>query len=107
MYHRNHDRVDVLGVIQDMKEEYPKCSYDGCDIVDAVEETAKLNGFTFNYGNVVQGLPYADNTFDLVHIRFLVLALREDQWPMAIQELVRVTKPGGMIQLIELDIQVS
>ncbi|KAG1049523.1 hypothetical protein G6F43_008153 [Rhizopus delemar] len=90
--------------IMDMKEEYPECIFDGCDIVDAVDEAAKLNEFTFNYGNVVQGLPYADNTFDLVHIRFLVLALREDQWPMAIQELVRVTKPGGMIQLTELDL---
>ncbi|KAG0739696.1 hypothetical protein G6F16_003602 [Rhizopus arrhizus] len=52
----------------------------------------------------VQGLSYADNTFDFVHIRFLVLALREDQWPMTIKELARVTKPGGMIQMTELDI---
>ncbi|KAG1523060.1 hypothetical protein G6F51_014556 [Rhizopus arrhizus] len=70
-----------------MKEESPECAYDGFDI-----------------GNVVQGLSYADNTFDFVDIRFLVLALREDQWPMTIKELARVTKPGGMIQMTELDI---
>lgn len=93
-------------MIQDMKEESPECAYDGCDIVDSTDETAKLNQFTFSQGNVVQGLSYADNTFDFVHIRFLVLALREDQWPMTIKELARVTKPGGMIQMTELDINV-
>ncbi len=49
-----------------MKEEYPKCTYYGCDIVDTADETAKLEHFAFSYSNVVQGLLYANNTFDFL-----------------------------------------
>lgn len=37
-------------------------------------------------------------------MRLLVLALREEEWPTAISELIRVAKPGGMIQLLEMDL---
>ncbi|CEG65580.1 hypothetical protein RMATCC62417_02336 [Rhizopus microsporus] len=57
--------------------------------------------FTFTCANVTKRLPYEDNTFDLVHMRFFIAALREDEWPAAINEVLRVTKPGGMIQLME------
>ncbi|KAJ1550902.1 hypothetical protein HK405_015624, partial [Cladochytrium tenue] len=33
--------------------------------------------------------------------RFLVTAIRKDQWPQVIKELIRVTKSGGYIQLVE------
>ncbi|CEG84960.1 hypothetical protein RMATCC62417_18701 [Rhizopus microsporus] len=59
--------------------------------------------FTFTCANVTKRLPYEDNTFDLVHMRLFIAALREDEWPAAINEVLRVTKPGGMIQLMEYD----
>jgi ubiquinone/menaquinone biosynthesis C-methylase UbiE len=40
-------------------------------------------------------------------MRFFVLALREGEWPTAIRELIRVTKPGGMIQISEFGFQAS
>ncbi|EIE79696.1 hypothetical protein RO3G_04401 [Rhizopus delemar RA 99-880] len=52
-------------------------------------------------GNVVQGLPYEDSVFDFVHMRFFIFALRKEEWPIAIKELIRVTKSGGMLQLME------
>ncbi|KAG1042410.1 hypothetical protein G6F43_011913 [Rhizopus delemar] len=89
--------------IMDMITDYPNCTYHGCDIVDTTNKILKIDQFTFSQGNVAQKLPYADNTFDFVHMRLLVAALREDEWPMAIGELVRVTKSGGMIQLTETE----
>lgn len=86
-----------------MITDYPNCTYHGCDIVDTTNKILKIDQFTFSQGNVAQKLPYADNTFDFVHMRLLVAALREDEWPMAIGELVRVTKSGGMIQLTETE----
>jgi hypothetical protein len=32
-------------------------------------------------------------------------AFREDQWPWVLNELFRVTKPGGHIELVEFDWQ--
>lgn len=63
--------------------------------------------FTFTIGNVVEGLPYEDHTFDFVHMRLLVLSLREEEWPLAIKEAVRVTKPGGYLQFVESSGDVS
>ncbi|CEG70943.1 hypothetical protein RMATCC62417_06754 [Rhizopus microsporus] len=89
----------------DMVQEYPNCTYHGCDIVNILYKNVDVKQFTFSKGNVIKGLPYEDNTFDFVHMRFLVLALREDEWPMAIKELIRVTKPGGMVQISEIGFQ--
>lgn len=73
-------------------------------MVDVINR--KLANFTFNIGNVLEGLPYPDNTFDFVHMRLFVFGLREIEWPKAIKEVLRVTKPGGFIQFIESDTEV-
>ncbi|CAE7101654.1 unnamed protein product [Rhizoctonia solani] len=41
------------------------------------------------------------NRFDLVHQRGFVLGLRREEWPVALAQLYRVTKPGGYIQLLD------
>lgn len=89
-----------------MITDYPNCTYHGCDIVDTTNKVLKLNQFTFSYANVITGLPYPENTFDFVNLRFFIFALREEEWPRVIKEIIRVTKPGGMLQLTESDITV-
>ncbi|KAG1460573.1 hypothetical protein G6F46_003737 [Rhizopus delemar] len=89
--------------IMDMNNDYPNCTYHGCDIVDTTNKILKIKQFTFSYGNVIEGLPYADNTFDFVNMRFFVYALRKEEWPIAFKEIIRVVKPGGMIQTTEFE----
>ncbi|CEJ00723.1 hypothetical protein RMCBS344292_14772 [Rhizopus microsporus] len=98
--------IDILDVgcgpgawIIDMINDYPNCRYQGCDMVDVINRKTMPEQLRFCTGNVVEGLPYADNTFDFVHMRLFVLALRSDEWPKAIKEILRVTKPGGIVQL--------
>ncbi|KAG0969140.1 hypothetical protein G6F29_014253 [Rhizopus arrhizus] len=86
-----------------MTQDYPNCTYHGCDIVDVTNKNLKIDQFTFNFGNVIQGLPYEDNTFDFVQMRLFTAALRKEEWPIALKEIIRLTKPGGMIQLMEPD----
>ena len=90
-----------------MINDYPDCNYEGCDMVNIVAQKPTPKQFTFRIANVLEGLPYPDNTFDLVHLRLLALALRYDQWPSVIKELLRVTKPGGLIQMMEPDYRVT
>ncbi|KAF9012739.1 S-adenosyl-L-methionine-dependent methyltransferase [Cyathus striatus] len=45
--------------------------------------------------------PEWTNRFTVVHQRLLVVALRSAEWPVALKELYRVTKPGGWVQLCE------
>ena len=50
-------------------------------------------------GNVLTGLPLPDAVFSFTHQRFLVLAIPDDHWPKVVRELVRVTLPGGWLEL--------
>lgn len=89
-----------------MINDYPNCTYEGCDIVEAVNPNWDTPQFHFSYGDILKGLNYDDNVFDLVHVRFLILAIREEEWPSVLKELLRVTKPGGMVMLQEVDFKV-
>ena len=90
-----------------MITDYPGCDYHGCDIVQAIPTNMMPKQFTFKIGNILETLPYEDNTFDFVHMRLMIFALREDEWPGAIKELLRVTKPGGLVQIVDANIEVS
>lgn len=90
-----------------MASDYPQCDFHGCDIVDVANKEMIPNQFTFQLGNVAQRLPYKDSMFDFVYARLLALALSEDEWPRATQEILRVTKPGGWIQLVDADVKVK
>ncbi|KAG1521744.1 hypothetical protein G6F52_006463 [Rhizopus delemar] len=78
-----------------MISEYPNCQYDGCDIVDVINKSIMLKQFTFKFGNILETLPYKDNTFDFVQMRLFIAALKIDQWPEAIEEALRVPEEGG------------
>jgi ubiquinone/menaquinone biosynthesis C-methylase UbiE len=89
-----------------MINDYPNCTYEGCDIVRVVNPNINPPQFHYSHGNILERLDYDDNTFDFVHIRLLVLAIREEEWPKTLKEALRVTKPGGMIMLQETDFKV-
>ena len=42
------------------------------------------------------------NMFDLVNQRLLIAGLQAKEWPVALSEYMRVLKPGGHIQLVEV-----
>ena len=51
-------------------------------------------------GSLLQ-LPFADNHFDVVHTERVLMHIKEAE--TAVQELARVTKPGGKVVLVEND----
>ncbi|KAJ3089315.1 hypothetical protein HK100_007801, partial [Physocladia obscura] len=77
----------------------------GVDISTALfDQSTENNGISLKFGNILEILPYEDNTFDFVHERLLVLGIPREKFPDVIKELIRVTKPGGWIELVEMDI---
>ncbi|RUP48256.1 hypothetical protein BC936DRAFT_144786, partial [Jimgerdemannia flammicorona] len=83
--------------------EFPNSSFVGVDISDMFPQAIKPPNTTFTVANVLDGLPFEDNSFDYVFQRLLVFAFTRSQWAIAIRELIRVTKPGGWIELSESD----
>jgi ubiquinone/menaquinone biosynthesis C-methylase UbiE len=62
------------------------------------------DNFSFVQGNMFEGLPFPDNSFDFVHQRLVIVALPSNQWVRQVQELLRVTRPGGWVELVEGDL---
>ncbi|MGZ3638538.1 MAG: class I SAM-dependent methyltransferase [Ktedonobacterales bacterium] len=89
---------------------FPSANMIGLDLnTPPVDEQAEVGGeemrppnYAFVPGNILEGLPFADASFDFVHMRLLVLALPHDRWPFVVNELIRVTRPGGWVESVEV-----
>jgi SAM-dependent methyltransferase len=57
--------------------------------------------YAFVAGNILEGHPFPDAIFDFVHQRLLFFAIPGDRWQSVIDELCRVTRPGGWVEVVE------
>ncbi|CDS13309.1 hypothetical protein LRAMOSA05487 [Lichtheimia ramosa] len=89
--------------VMEVAIEHPNAHVTGIDMADMFPTTIRPENVTFQLCNILDGLPYEDNTFDFVHMRQLIVALRAKEWPVVLNEIYRVLKPGGLVQLVESD----
>lgn len=92
----------------ELAAQFPSANVLGVDIAPPpVNEQASpglsADNYTFVQGNVLERLPFADRSFDFVHQRYLVMGIPANRWPQVVAELLRVTRPGGWIELIETE----
>jgi ubiquinone/menaquinone biosynthesis C-methylase UbiE len=95
---------------REMAVNFPQARVVGVDVMPPRADEAATGGATadprpanyaFTPGNVLEGLPIPDASFDFVHMRLLFLAIPADRWPFVVREVVRVTRPGGWVELVE------
>ena len=83
--------------------EFPGALVVGLDLV------AGKPGGPANYrivlGNLLEGLPFERGAFDFVHQRLLFSGVPVKSWPAVVGELVRVTHPGGWVELVEGNVE--
>src|SRR6266566_2383772 len=113
--HGNHasplrsDLTSILDVgcgtgrwVIEMARSFPGAQLVGLDIEPPPQAAQVLPpNVRFVQANVLDGLPFADRSFDFTHQRLLVLAIPAAHWPLVVGELVRVTRPGGWVELLE------
>ncbi|KAI8642546.1 S-adenosyl-L-methionine-dependent methyltransferase [Parasitella parasitica] len=89
----------------DMAAKYKNSQFHGVDMFEKQfpDEKDRLANTEFIEGNLVNKIPYPDNTFDYVYQRLLCMALTSQQWEDNLKEDLRVMKPGGYIELVEYD----
>ncbi|WP_165422801.1 class I SAM-dependent methyltransferase [Ktedonosporobacter rubrisoli] len=90
--------------LMEVASEFPDAQLTGVDLLfpPALQEPGTLpSNCTLTTANVLTGLPFPDASFEVVHQRLLAFALPEVTWPGVVAELVRVTRPGGWIELVE------
>ncbi|KAG9289905.1 hypothetical protein G9A89_010211 [Geosiphon pyriformis] len=90
--------------IIDMAKTYPRSSFTAIDISPVFPKTDIPGNVEFIQYNLLDGLTMANSSFDFVHQRYLVGGFKQEQWRnQVIQELLRVTRPGGWIESVETD----
>jgi SAM-dependent methyltransferase len=86
----------------EMAQAFPRAQVIGVDLERGENSGVTLpSNYQFVAGNVLKGLPFADHTFEYVHQRLLVMGVPVNAWVTELQELLRVTHPGGIIELVE------
>lgn len=90
-----------------MAIDHPEFEMTGVDMADMFPTTIRPENVKFELLNILDGLPYPDNTFDFVHMRLMIIAFRSTEWPLVLKEIFRVLKPGGLVQLVESDFTVN
>ncbi|RIB28652.1 S-adenosyl-L-methionine-dependent methyltransferase [Gigaspora rosea] len=92
--------------VLDTASTYPNSTFHGIDMAEMFpKDTSNYPNVNFSKINVVNdGLPFESNSFDFIHLRFLVQYLTEDDWDnKVLKELIRVLKPGGYLEIMEFD----
>lgn len=89
--------------IEEMAVEFPSTHFTGIDISPIFPQRISENCH-FQLCNIIEGLPFKDNSFDYVHCRNGLMAFSTKEWiQKVIPEMVRVTKPSGFIEHCEVD----
>lgn len=79
----------------------PQDHPDAASSTSPTSPIGRPDNYAFVPGDVLKGLPFETGAFDVVHMRLLLFAIPAQRWPDAVAELVRVTRPGGWIELVE------
>nr|CAG8597635.1 3696_t:CDS:2 [Entrophospora candida] len=88
--------------VLNMSIDYPKSTFVGIDISPIFPSEIKPKNLTFLTCNLLDGLPFHDENFDYIHVRFLMTAFTEDEWKdKVIPELMRVVKRNGWVELMD------
>lgn len=90
-----------------MATEFPSAQFVGIDQATLFPHDIRPANVSFQKQDILLGLPFEDNSFDLVQMRLFALAFTRSQWEEALKEAYRVTKPGGYVQLLEAQLVVN
>ncbi len=97
--------------IFDLAKRYPKLRIYGIDSDEEALRQAKVRRNTsslrqveLRHMNLLQGLPIPDASIDFVHMRHVARYIRPEAWHPMIQEGVRVLRPGGWLNIVELEL---
>ncbi|CAG8543863.1 10882_t:CDS:2 [Gigaspora margarita] len=87
----------------EMSSDYPNSTFIGIETIQMFP-IQKPNNVEFKlHEDFNTRFPFEDNSFDFIHMRFCWFYFTFDQWRTTIiKELVRLLKPGGWLEFIEI-----
>ena len=83
----------------DLSNEYPLTEFIGIDHTKLFPTTIKPNNLNFIHARILEGLPFQEGVFDFAHINIVEPRYNADQFNFIVEELIRVTKTGGYVEV--------
>jgi ubiquinone/menaquinone biosynthesis C-methylase UbiE len=91
LYHEDEVTAIGIDIAQDM-----------LDYATGQAVSQEIDNISFKAMDITQPLDFEDNSFDVVNSR-LVGFFEPTFWPTYVKELIRVTRPGGYVRLVETE----
>ncbi|KAI8989413.1 hypothetical protein BDB01DRAFT_895261 [Pilobolus umbonatus] len=91
--------------ILEMATEFPNAIFYGVDIFPIFPTTVKPANTFFLKHDILDksGLPYPESYFDYIFMRHVYSRYSEDDWEIIMKEIKRLLKPGGYVELRDMD----
>ncbi|KAJ5124011.1 uncharacterized protein N7515_007836, partial [Penicillium bovifimosum] len=86
----------------DVAEENPDCEVIGVDIAPHMNPDDVPDNLWLQVDDLNRRFTFPANHFDLVHSRLLATGINRSRWPSYLHDIVRVLKPGGWVQMVEI-----
>ncbi|KAL5336185.1 S-adenosyl-L-methionine-dependent methyltransferase [Aspergillus crustosus] len=86
----------------DVAEQNPDCDVIGVDIYPLMNPDDTPENLWLQVDDLNRPFTFSPNYFDLVHSRLLAAGVNRARWPSYIQDIKRVLKPGGWVQMVEI-----
>ncbi|KAL0080305.1 hypothetical protein J3Q64DRAFT_1851294 [Phycomyces blakesleeanus] len=93
--------------VLEMATDFPHAEFYGTDVRTMFPTAIKPSNSHFCQHNFLKGLPYADNSFDYVHMSLLLFTLTHAQFMNLLAEITRVLKPGGYYELKDTEYRIE
>jgi len=88
----------------DMAAQYPLATFIGTTTGAISQERLELPNAMVLRTSLLDGIPFPDETFDLVTQQFMFAPCHSGRCPDAINEMVRVAKNGAWLELMVVDL---
>ncbi|GBC06782.1 hypothetical protein RclHR1_07040005 [Rhizophagus clarus] len=106
-----HDGANVIDLgcgsgiwLKELSSEYSNSNFIGIDINEMFPIEKIPKNLKFIKHDILDGIPYEDNTFDFIHLRFMIKCFGPIEWKtLILPEIFRICKPGGWIEIMDLD----
>ncbi|KAF8078906.1 hypothetical protein FPV67DRAFT_1466813 [Lyophyllum atratum] len=91
-------------------KEWTACEFVGFDLVNIqiplnMLDESVAGRIEWRHGNfLTTKLPFEDDDFDHVHIQAIAKGVPENKWGVLFEEVNRVLRPGGSVEIIEDDV---
>ncbi|KAG9302539.1 hypothetical protein G9A89_007243 [Geosiphon pyriformis] len=91
----------------DVANDYPESTFIGIDIRKNYPQEIKPPNVSFIQADALETLPFDDSSFDFVFLRNLKLVFTLEEWRnLVINEVARLLKPGGWMEVAEHPFQI-